>query len=133
MSLTISQHINKLLASFVEIEDEHAALIARGRFAEAEELSPSADMVLDEIRAIRTRDGIPDLIAARLLLELMITHAWPPSPDTEWDASARNVSLPILEAVADQTTGAVRHHARLALSTIGIEVADDHPSRGAGR
>lgn len=124
MAETISQRVNALFASYVATEAEQRRLGELGTDEagkQADALGAPALAIRDEVFAIRDRSACPDLVAARILLDLMLSHQWPPTSETEWGEDA-DVALPMLEILADRVTGDVRIETRRALATIGVDV-----------
>lgn len=122
MAATLSQRVNALFASYVSNEIEQDRLGRVGDDAGAQALCAPTIAIREQVFSIRDRTGCADLIAARLLLDLMLTTRWHDDGELQFGMEDREVSLPLLEILADSTTGAVRREAAKALATIGVAV-----------
>lgn len=120
----ISERVNTLFKAYVTIEAKQMRLGEQGQDDEADALGSSALKAREAVFSLRDRSGNADLLAARILLDLMLDHWWTPAKGIDWSLEARRDALPLLEILADQTTGVVREQSRAALATIGVQVAE---------
>lgn len=128
-----SLHVNALFGTYVEIEREQNRLADAGRGSDAASLGSKALAIRDEVFAIRNRTGCADLVAARVLLDLMLAVHWNAEGGPVIGEEDRETALPVLEILADRLTGEVRRQAALALSTIGVSIdaGPDDEARGS--
>ncbi|WP_427026576.1 hypothetical protein ACP4J4_20375 (plasmid) [Aureimonas ureilytica] len=125
MGETISQRVNALFAAYVANELEQDRLGRAGDDAGAQALCAPTIAIREQVLAIRDRSGCADLIAARLLLDLMLVTRWNADEGLQIGFEDQETVLPMLEILADSTTGTVRQQAAKALATIGVHVAPE--------
>lgn len=125
MGETVSQRVNALFTAYVANELEQDRLGRAGDDAGAQALCAPTVAIREQVFAIRDRTGCADLIAARLLLDLMLVTRWNDDDGPQIGFEDQETVLPVLEILADSTTGAVRQQAAKALATIGVHVAPE--------
>lgn len=127
----VSRQVNEIFAACIAAKAAQRPLIGTDRRHEAEALGDRAAVLRAQLRAIRDRSGNADLVAARVMLDLMFEVAWTEMPDIEWEPKHRSEALPLLEVLSDRLTGEVRVQARAALASVGIRI--DRGGSASGR